>query len=524
MVGLTFPMRTTRHQPRPQDWEVSLGELLRRAAVNWPDREALVIGAVRLSYAELYATASELARRLRNRGIGRGSHVALMGNNTVEWVVAYFGVALAGAVLIPVNPRFSPREIRYVLRKSRCDLLLAQAGLSRLLQQDIGQTGEDLAPVLRLGVVEYAAGCDRFGGLPAGGTGAPLPMAEPDDTAVIMFTSGSTAFPKGCMLTHLGMARNAFLHDTRLHLGANDRWFGPTPFFHASGCIWGILSVTAVGATMVSCEKFDAEESLRILEREQCTYQHGIDTICVRQLEIARNQRFDLSRLKKGTSTGPLSLLCRIRDELGIEYVMSKWGVTEGYGNLALCDIDDPLERRLGSHGRIYEPFQYRISDPEHANVALPTGRVGEIQVRGASMQGYYDDPAATRAIMLADGWLRTGDLGRLDGDFLYYTGRLKDMLKIGGENVAASEIEAVLIRHPAVLNVAVVGRSHAEWGETAVAFIELVNGGAATEAELSEHCRQNLAGIKVPRRFVFLREFPRTGSGKVDKKLLPVD
>lgn len=514
-------MSAAQRQPKPADWQLTLGQLLLRASVNWPDQEALVIGTARMSYRDLNTAALHVARRLQAAGVARGHHVALMGNNTAEWVIGYFGVLLAGAVLIPVNPRFSPREIRYVLRKSRCDLLLAQAGMSRVVGEGMGNNADDAAPALRLGVIEYTRGPEAFSALPAGNSATSLPAVAPDDPAVIMFTSGSTAFPKGCMLTHLGMARNAFLHDARLHLSAEDRWFGPTPFFHASGCIWGILSVTAVGATLISCEKFDAEESLRILERERCTYQHGIDTICVRQLEIARTKRFDLSRLKKGTSTGPLSLLSRIRNELGIEYIVSKWGATEGYGNLALCDIDDPLERRLGSHGRVFDSFEYRIADPESPDSALPAGSIGEIQVRGASMQGYYDDPAATRAIMLPDGWLRTGDLGRLDGEYLYYTGRIKDMLKIGGENVAASEIEAVLIRHPAVLNVAVVGESHAEWGEIAVAFIELVAGGRASEAELMAHCRSNIAGIKVPRRFVFLDEFPRTGSGKVDKKLL---
>jgi fatty-acyl-CoA synthase/long-chain acyl-CoA synthetase len=241
----------------------------------------------------------------------------------------------------------------------------------------------------------------------------------------------------------------------------------------------------------------------------------------VRQLDVARRRRFDLSSLKKGTSTGPLSLIKRIRAELGIDYIMSKWGATEGYGNLSLCDLDDPLERRLGSHGRIYEQFAYRIADPVTGCDALPEGHEGEIQVHGAAMQGYFDDAEATEAVILPDGWLRTGDLGRLDGAYLYYTGRIKDMLKIGGENVAAAEIEQALTQHRAVLNVAVVGKPDPEWGELPVAYVELAYGMTATETELIAHCRRLLAGIKTPRRVVIVAEMPQTGSGKVDKNRL---
>ena len=516
-------MSPARPAAKPADWQVSLGELLHRAARQWGDREALVIGAERLGFADLFDAALGLAQSLRGRGVGAGIHVALMGHNSPAWVVAYFAIALAGGVMVPVNPRFSPREIRYVLHKSRCDLLIAEQGLPALLGASL-EPGDEQVPALRLGVIEIAPGPRPFDALAQPLGTARLPAVDPAATAVIMFTSGSTAFPKGCMLAHFGLVRNAVLHDARLHLGPDDRWFGPTPFFHASGCVWGILSVTAVGATLVSCDRFDAEAAMALIERERCTYQHGIETMFVRQLDVARRKYFNLASLKKGTSTGPLSLIQRIKDELGIDYIMSKWGATEGYGNLSLCDLDDPLEQRLGSHGRIYEQFVYRIADPASGSMALPPGHEGEIQVHGAAMQGYYDDPEATQAVISADGWLRTGDLGRLDGPYLYYTGRIKDMLKVGGENVAAAEIEAALSQHRAVLNAAVVGRPDPEWGEVPVAFVELAHGMSATEAELIAHCRRLLAGIKTPRRVHIVAEMPQTGSGKIDKTRLKVD
>ena len=508
--------------PTAADWQLSLGGLLRRAAANWPDNEALVIEEVRMRYAELLAESLTFARRLRASGVASGDHVALMGYNSANWVLAYFGIALAGAVMIPLNPRFSARELRYVLRKSRCDLLVSEEGLAQRLSE-FAEQEDDAVATLRLGVREYSSGT-AYANLRPAAADAALPEVDPESTAVIMFTSGSTAFPKGCMLTHLGMVRNAFLHDARLHLNAHDRWFGPTPFFHASGCIWGILSVTAVGAAMVSCRKFDAAESLAILERERCTYQHGIDTICVRQLEVGITRHFDLSRLKKGTTTGPMNLLVRLRDEMGMEFILSKWGTTEGHGNLSLCDIDDPPDKRLGTHGRLYEQFEYRVADPETGRVALAAGDIGELQVRGPAMKGYYDDPEATAALILPDGWLRTGDLGKIEDGYVHFTGRVKDMLKIGGENVAAQEIESALLSHPAVLNAAVVGRPHAEWGEVAIAFVERSAGATVSDQELSEHCRRHLAAIKVPLNYVFVDEFALTGSGKVDKKLLRVD
>lgn len=504
---------------RAAPWDLSLGEVLERAGTDWPDREAVVIGADRLRYRQLAEAARTVARRLARAGVSRGSHVALMARNSAEWVVSYFAIAMAGAVTVPVNPRFSPREIAYVLRKSRCELVLGSRG-TRDLVRGLQHLGGD-APRLPLGVYEFTAGRDRFAELPAPDGVTKLPAAMPDDTAVIMFTSGSTAFPKGCVLRHFGLVRNAVLHDERLHLDMNDRWFGPTPFFHASGCVWGILSTAAVGATLVSCERFDAVESMSLLESEACTYQHGIDTIFVRQLEVARERKYALDRLTKATSTGPLSLLRRIRDELGIEFIMSKWGATEGYGNLSLCDLDDPLDKRLETHGRIYDEFEYRVADPETGITPLTDGEIGEIQVKGPAMESYFEDPEATRATILPEGWLRTGDLGKLEGSYLHYTGRLKDMLKIGGENVAAQEIEAVLVTHPGVRNVAIVGEVHAEWGESAVAFVEIAAGQAVTGAELAEHCRRHLAAIKVPRRFEFTEELPKTGSGKVDKKKL---
>ena len=256
-------------------------------------------------------------------------------------------------------------------------------------------------------VLEPAGGSETLPGLEH--------RASSSDVAVIMYTSGSTAAPKGCMLTHQGIVRNACLHVERLGITAEDRWFSGMPLFHAGGLVWGLTSVLVSGACLVTQEVFDAGEALDLIETERCTYHHGVDTMFIREMAHPAFHARRTRTVKIAASTGTREILQRIRDVMGIEGVVSKWGITEGYGNLTLCSPTDPLEKRIQTvRGRGCPGIDYRIVDPGSAR-PLPPREIGEIQVRGCAMAGYYHDAAATASIIDPDGWIHTGDLGWFD-------------------------------------------------------------------------------------------------------------
>jgi fatty-acyl-CoA synthase len=338
----------------------------------------------------------------------------------------------------------------------------------------------------------------------------------------MLFTSGSTATPKACMLTHQGIVRNACHHVDRLEISTDDRWLSGMPFFHAGGLIWGLTSMLVSGATLVAQEAFDAGDAMRLAEDEQCTYLHAVDTMCVKIMEHPRFHPRRLRTLTRATTIGPPELLWRVHDVMGIKGIESKWGISEGYGNLTLCSPDDPLQKRIESVGRGFPGLEYDIRN--EGGRALPSGSVGEIAVRGSAMEGYYRDPVATAAIIDEEGWIRTGDLGRFDSDgFLYFMGRTKQMLKVGGENVSALEVETFLLTYKGVEMAFVVPGRHARLGEAPVAFLVSKPGQVIDIDDLTRHCKQHLAAFKVPVRFVSLpaSDLPLTGIGKISKPSL---
>jgi acyl-CoA synthetase (AMP-forming)/AMP-acid ligase II len=295
------------------------------------------------------------------------------------------------------------------------------------------------------------------------------------------------------------------------------------PFFHAGGLVWGVTSMLVSGATLVSQSQFDAGRALAAIERERCTYHHGIDAMFVAEMSHPDFAPERVASLRIANSTGSPRLLRTIRERMGVEGVVSKWGLSEGYGNLTLSSPDDPLEKRLDTVGRGYEGIEYRIADPTSGE-SPADGHTGEIQVRGAAMEGYYRDPEATAAMFTADGWLRSGDLGSLDAEgFLTYRGRLKEMLKVGGENVAIAEVEDALMDHPEVELAVVVGAPHPRLVEVPIAFVVPRPGTDPAAAVVERHARERLAGFKVPVAYLFreIDEVPTTGSGKVQRQAL---
>ena len=501
----------------------SIWDALTWAAETHGERDALIAGGNRVSYESLRRAAAATAAQLRAEGVEAGAHVALLGTNTFDWLAAFLGIVAAGAVCVPLNARLTDAELiaalaaadvthfvlRPAYRRRSHDSLVEQVLAAGMVSRDRLWTIDE-----RLASIPHA--------IPprdAWDAQHELEAPDPASVAVILFTSGSTAAAKGCLLTHQGIVRNACLHGERLRIVADDIWFSPMPFFHAGGLVWGIGTCLVTGAALAVQEVFDAGECLELVDEIRPTYFHGVDTMFTRLLDHPRFRRETFRTVTRATTIGPPELLRRIHDEMGIDGIESKWGLSEGYGNLTLCSPDDPLDRRLESVGAVFPGIEYAVADPvtgEH----LAVGSVGEVLIRGCAMEGYYKDEAATRAMIDEDGWIHTGDIGRFDEGYLYFLGRSKNMLKVGGENVSPLEIEETLQAHPDVDAAYVVGVQDLVHGQVPVAAVVATRGRELDLEEIRAYCCEQLAPFKVPARFVefALDELPLTGSGKISK------
>lgn len=499
---------------------LTYADLIQLGAARHGEHDALVLAEQRVSFQRLADEVEAYQQRLIRLGVADGDKVALLGTNTIDWIAALLAIMASGAVAVPLNARDPIEGLAYTILASDATHVLYANRYARrdvsMLPTDLGERGWQGECV----TFEAAARLrERTPAMPPSGA-----VAAPSDLGIILFTSGSTSRPKGCMLTQQGMIRNALLHTQRLGITSADRWFSPMPFFHAGGLIWGVTSMLVSGATLVSQERFDAEQALDLIERERCTYHHGIDAMFVAEMSSPAFTQERVSSLRIANSTGSPELLRSIHEQMGIEGIVSKWGISEGYGNLTLSAPDDPLQKRLYTVGRGYPGIEYRIVDPVTGNVDA-TGASGEIRVRGSSMDGYYNEPEATAALIGADGWLATGDRGAFDAEgYLHYEGRLKEMLKVGGENVSLAEVESALMQHPGVELVVVVGAEHPRLEEVPVAFVVPRAGAdAVTAGELEAFGRERLADFKVPVAYLTtsIEQIPTTGSGKVARRSL---
>lgn len=497
-------------------------DLLSWNAATRPHSTALVLSGREVSFAELNLLSDRAATRLHARGVQVGDRIGLLGANTVEWLTLALGALRSGCTVVPINARYTTTEITALLHRADLRLLLAQPRFGR----------KDLASYLNRpeigGLVELATFDSEVDGLEhIDGTGADVARGDVDGTGqaahsagqhagavgMTLYTSGSTSAPKGCMLTQVGMIRNAVLHTARLGIDERDRWFSPMPFFHAGGFVWGVTSMLVTGTTLISQEIFDAGQALDLIETYDATYHHGVDTMFITEMEHPAFSAARLSSVRIANSTGGRPVLERISTVMRVPGTVSKWGITEGYGNLTLSAPHDPLEKRLTTVGRRYPGIEYRIGEAKGEGV-------GEILIRSSVMEGYFRDPAATREAIDPDGWLHTGDLGSFDPDgYLRYAGRIKQMLKVGGENVSALEIEGLLLAHPGVTAACVVGLPHPRLGEVPIAVVQASQPDPRMNDLLTAFCVEHLARFKVPAQIILVGpgEMPMTGSGKPD-------
>ena len=477
----------------------TLGEVL---AAQDPAAAALVTATARLTYGGLLARARQAAGSLQALGLGKGDHVALLMGNDEHWLALFYGAALLGAVTVPVNTRFKAAELEFCLRQADCRALLYAP---RFLNNDY----EAMLPSIRPRLPKLAHAV-RVGELRAASF-APVEVA-PEDLLLIQFTSGTTAYPKGVMLMHDGMLRNAWAAGARMGVQAADRYFNCRPFFHVGGSTLSALVCLVHGACLVTLPSFEAGAALEMMEQERCTLTSGNDTIFQLLMGHEDFPRRKLALRGGWAAAGPQTMR-RIIDVLGAKHICAAYGLSEASPNVVMSDWRDAEELRVQGLATPHQGLHLRTVD-------------GEIQVRGWSvMRGYYKDPTATAKAFTEDGYLRTGDLGELHpGGRLRMVGRIKEVFRVGGENVAPAEVEEVLLGHPAVETAQVVGVPDARLGEVPCAYVSLKAGQAATEDALLAWCKSRSANFRVPRYLRIVDNFESIGmtaSGKVQKARL---
>jgi fatty-acyl-CoA synthase len=523
----------------------TLGALL-RARRGLGDADAVVFPDSRLSYAQLEASAREWAKALIAAGVAPGEHVGLLFNSHPDFVVAMFAIAMAGAVSVPINARYQSNELAYLIENADLVALILdgapnpvvnfaerlRAALPSLSSQDQAAARLDSpeAPRLRRLITTGSAsagftGLEDF--LAAGAStsietvDARIDAVSNDDIGLILYTSGTTSNPKGCLLAHRSMVGNARSLARRYRINAGDRFWSPLPIFH----IAGILPLTAAmyaGAAYLTVRHFEAGEALAMLDDEHATHTYPCFVTIMQDLINHPNfSRTDLSRVRlmnSNLAVQPPWITEAIATAMPHALQVGTYGLTEGSGVICTSRPEDPYRLRTGRLGAPMEEWEVRIIDPETGEPA-PPGIHGEIIARGPNaMRGYYRDPVKTAETLDADGWMHTGDIGSLDeAGHIMFHGRLKDMLKVGGENVAAAEIEAVLDTHPAVRLSQVVGVPDPRYAEVPAAFVELKAGAAATEAELIAYVDGKIARFKIPRLVRFVAEWPMSAT-KIQK------
>jgi fatty-acyl-CoA synthase len=513
----------------------TLGECLDRITAAFGDREALVSchQNVRYTYRELHAEAERIARGLLALGVAHGDRVGIWSPNRAEWVVMQHAAAKAGAVLVNINPAYRLRELEYALVQSGVSVLVAARGFrntdyTAMLAELVPERLPSLRTLVYLG--HRAPGATTWQELRAlGDTVAISRLREReaglqfDDPANIQYTSGTTGSPKGATLSHHNILNNGFFVGERLRYTPQDRVCMPVPFYHCFGCVLGSLAALTHGSALVlPAESFDAEACLRAAQEERCTSMYGVPTMFIAQLDHPGCSSDRLESLRTGIMAGspcPVEVMRQVIDRMHMPEVTIAYGMTETSPVSFQSVVDDPLEARVSTIGRIHPHLECKIVDPQ-TGATVPREEPGELCTRGyAVMLGYWNDPGATHAAIDAARWMHTGDLAVMrDDGYVNIVGRLKDMIIRGGENIYPREIEEFLHAHPHISEVQVVGVPDAKYGEEVCAWIRLREGRSLTPDELRDYCRGQIATYKIPRHIRFTTEFPMTVTGKVQK------
>ncbi len=508
--------------PESHPIEQSLGGALAEAAARWPGREAVVSRHqnIRLTWRELSVGADAVARGLQGLGLTAGDRVGMWSANCVEWLLLQYGCARARVVLVNINPAYRTHELRYVLGQSRMRALFLwerdERGDYRAIL-DEARAGQSLPleHVVYLGQASWRRMLEASEPLPPA-------AADPDSVVNMQYTSGTTGAPKGVLLTHRNILNNGALIAARLNATETDRICVPVPLYHCFGCVIGsMVSLVSGGTMLLPSARFDAVATLEAIEAERATIVYGVPAMFIAELEHPEFHRIDCSSLRTGVMAGapcPIEVMKRVVTEMHCGGMTIVYGQTESSPAITMSRADDPLELRVTTVGSALPNTEVKIVSASGETAAA--GEQGELCTRGyLVMKGYDQDPEATRRAVDSEGWLHTGDLAvmREDG-YINITGRAKDMLIRGGENIAPREIEEFLHTHPKIAEAQVVGVPDPRLGEAVAAWIRLRAGENATEDEIRDFCRNRIAHFKIPQYIRFVDAFPMTVSGKVQK------
>ncbi|KFE62002.1 AMP-binding protein [Hyalangium minutum] len=506
----------------------TIGQNLRRTVEQHGDREALVVRSqnFRATYRQLWELTSQVARGLLAFGVAKGDRVGIWSPNRFEWVVTQYAAARIGAILVNLNPAYKTAELEYALRQSGTSVLLLARAFRQSDYRKMLEEVRSKCPELRVALVLD----DDWELLLSNGAKVSertLTDREDslqfDDPINIQYTSGTTGFPKGATLSHHNVLNNGFFVGEMVGYSAEDRVCIPVPFYHCFGMVMGNLACTSHGSCMViPAEAFDPLAVLETVQAERCTSLYGVPTMFIAELDHPRFGEFELTSLRTGIMAGspcPVEVMKKVQSRMNMREVTICYGMTETSPVSTQSSLDDPLDRRVSTVGRVHPHIEVKIVDAETGAV-VPRGTPGELCTRGYSvMLGYWNNVEATRSSVDMAGWMHTGDLATMDADgYVKIVGRIKDMIIRGGENVYPREIEEFLHTHPGVSEAQVIGVPSEKYGEEVMAWVKAKPGVKLAEAELVTFCTGKISTFKIPRYWKFVEEFPMTVTGKVQK------
>jgi fatty-acyl-CoA synthase len=527
---------------------MTMGEMIDHIAARYPENEAIVSvhQNIRWTYKEFLSQVNLVARALMGLGVDKGDRVGIWAMNHAEWIVIQFATAKIGAIMVNINPAYRTYELEYALKQSEIQTLILQGRFKtsdyvgmfyeacpEAYEQKPGRISSEKFPFLKNVVF--------MGNIPYNGTftwdefikkADDITMDELvergealtfDDPINIQYTSGTTGFPKGVVLTHHGVLNNGYIIGEGMGFTEKDRLCIPVPFYHCFGMVLSNMASATHGTTMVlPCPTFDAEEVLKTIEKERCTAVHGVPTMFIAELSHPNFSKYNLSSLRTGIMAGspcPIEVMKQVNTKMNMRDIVIVYGQTETSPGVTMTTTKDPLERRVTTIGKAFPHTELKIIDPKTGKI-VPMGEVGEICARGyCVMKCYYNNPAATHATLDKDHWNHTGDLATMDEEgYFKVVGRLKDMVIRGGENIYPREIEEFLHHHEKVSDVYVVGVPDIKYGEELCAWVKVKAGQALTEDEVKEFCKGKIAHFKIPRYVLFVDDFPMSVTGKIQK------
>ncbi|HBX61722.1 MAG TPA: AMP-binding protein [Flavobacteriaceae bacterium] len=505
----------------------TIGENLRNTVAKYPQQEALVCvdQNYRATYTEFYSQTEQIAKSLIAIGLQKGDRVGIWAPNRAEWTLLQYATARVGMILVNLNPAYRENELEFVLNQAEISAVFAALSFKTSEYKVMLNNVKDNAKSLKH-IIIFEENWDNFlieGEEISTSEVHQIEQAVQFDDAVnIQYTSGTTGFPKGVTLTHHNLLNNGFFIGVRLNYTHRDRVCIPVPFYHCFGMVIGNMACTSHGACMViPSDSFDPAKTLNAVEMEKCTSLYGVPTMFIAELELPNFDRFDLTSLRTGVMAGspcPIEIMKKVQAKMNMKEVSICYGMTETSPVSTQTIIGTPLEKQVSTVGTVQDHLEIKIIDPQTGDI-LPRGIAGEFCTRGYSvMQKYWNNPEATSQVIDENNWLHTGDLATMDVDgYINITGRIKDIIIRGGENISPKEIEDFLYEHESISDVQIIGVPSIKYGEEVMAWVKVKDGISVTEDELKAYCL-SIAHFKRPKYWKFVQEFPMTISGKIRK------